>query len=68
MLNLCLFKLDFPKSNDELWDFKITVDDIGMLTLNSFALYGFGQLDLDYKLFFAEVFKRLKNEIIPKSS
>lgn len=53
---------DFPKSNDALWDFKITEDDIGILTLNSFALYGFGQLKLDYKVFFADIFKQLKKE------
>ena len=55
---------DFPKNNDDLWKFEITEDKIGILTLNSFTLYGLGALTLDYKAVLADIFKQLKTEKI----
>lgn len=55
---------DFPKTRDEVWKFEITKDDIGILTLNSFALFGWKKLELNYKDFFADVFKQIKQQNI----
>ncbi|MEN0006445.1 MAG: S41 family peptidase [Bacteroidota bacterium] len=53
---------DFPKTVDDLWNFEITADKIGILTLNSFTLYGLDHLTVDYKDFFKTVFKQLKKQ------
>ncbi|MEM6379331.1 MAG: S41 family peptidase [Bacteroidota bacterium] len=55
---------NFPNSNDDLWGFEITDDKIGILTLNSFTLYGYGKLSLDYKAYLADIFRQLKKEKI----
>ncbi len=55
---------DFPETTDDLWHFKITDDGIGILELNSFALYGLGHLTIDYKAFLADVFEQLQKRSI----
>lgn len=55
---------EFPKSKNDLWNFEITDDNIGILTLNSFGLMGWKSLSIDYKAFLANVFSDLKqNEV-----
>ena len=59
----------FPKSKNDLWKFEITVDNTGILTLNSFGLMGWKSLSIDFKAFLADVFsdlrqKKVKNLII----
>ncbi len=54
----------FPRKADDLWSFEIKDDRIGVLTLNSFALFGFGGLELDYKAWFAKIFQKIQEENI----
>jgi len=53
---------DFPRTRDELWDFEILKDKVGLLTINSFGLYGFKAMTLDYKKYLTEVFQKIKKE------
>ena len=55
---------DFPKSKDDLWDFQIIENKIGLVTINSFGLFGWKPLTIDYKLFLKEAFKKLKDKKI----
>lgn len=50
----------FPKSRDEMWNFEITEDNIGILTINSFGLMGWKRMTLDYEVFLDNVFSELK--------
>lgn len=51
---------DFPKSRDEMWDFEITKDNIGILTINSYGLMGWKRMTLDYESFLDSIFTDLK--------
>lgn len=55
---------EFPKSNDDLWNFKIIDQNTALLTLNSFTLMGWKSLTIDYKEFLAATFKKIKQEKI----
>lgn len=55
----------FPRSRDEMWDFKLVSDSIAMLTLNSFGLRGWKAMTIDYKAFLAEAFDQVEKSDIP---
>jgi len=54
----------FPKTRDELWNFEINKDNIGVFTLNSYGLLGWKKLTIDYKEYLKNVFKELKEKKI----
>ena len=51
---------NFPSTRDDLWHFEITDDKIGILTLNSFGLFGWKRMTIDYKQFLADAFAALQ--------
>ncbi len=53
---------EFPSSRDDLWSFKITEDNIGILEANSFGLMGWKALSIDYKAFLEKAFKSLEEK------
>jgi len=55
---------DFPKSRNDLWNFTITDDNIGVLEVNSFGLYGWKALTIDYKAFLEDTFAQLNQKEI----
>ncbi|MEO1263428.1 MAG: S41 family peptidase [Bacteroidota bacterium] len=52
---------DFPKTRDDLWNFEILENQIGLLTVNSFGLFGWKAMTLDYKQFLADTFAKLNS-------
>ncbi|MEL6824403.1 MAG: S41 family peptidase, partial [Calditrichota bacterium] len=56
---------DFPKTRDNLWNFEILNDQVAKLTVNSFGLFGWKRMTLDYKAFLANAFNQLKQKNIP---
>ena len=55
---------DFPRTRDDLWRFEIR-NGVGVLTLNSFGLFGWKAMTLDYKKFLNDAFEQLKSERVP---
>ena len=55
---------DFPQSRDDMWDFEILQEKVGVLTLNSFGLNGWKAMKLDYKQFLADAFAELGSKEI----
>ncbi len=55
---------DFPQTRDDMWDFKILENKVGVLTLNSFGLNGWKAMTIDYKQFLAEAFGELERKSI----
>lgn len=55
---------EFPKTRDDLWDFKLLENKVGLLTLNSFGLFGWKSMTIDYKKYLADVFDKLAKENI----
>lgn len=53
---------EFPKTRDDLWNFEITEDNIGILQVNSFGLMGWKALTIDYKSFLKETFRKMHEE------
>ncbi|MEL7120421.1 MAG: S41 family peptidase [Bacteroidota bacterium] len=51
---------DFPTKDEDLWKLDITEDNIGILSINTFVLYGLGASGIDYKAFFKSAFAQLK--------
>lgn len=49
----------FPKSRDDMWKFEIKDNHVAILTLNSFGLYGWKAMTIDYKYFLADAFKKI---------
>ncbi|GAB5409734.1 MAG: S41 family peptidase [Balneolaceae bacterium] len=56
--------LEFPENRDELWNFRITEDNVGILEANSFGLMGWKALSIDYKAFLQDVFEELSEKNI----
>ncbi|MEM9933521.1 MAG: S41 family peptidase [Bacteroidota bacterium] len=56
---------DFPATRDDMWKFQMVDDSIGVLSMNSFGLYGWKAMTLDYKKFLAETFKELREQSVP---
>ena len=52
----------FPGNRDDMWDFTITPEGVGVLTMNSFGLMGWKGMTLDYKAFLAEAFARMAQD------
>lgn len=50
---------EFPKSRDDMWNFEVLEDSIGLLTINSFGLYGWKAMSLDYKEYLKSVFAQI---------
>jgi len=50
---------DFPATRDDLWSFQVLSDSVGLLTMNSFGLYGWKAMTIDYKAFLAEAFQQM---------
>ncbi|MEO0340162.1 MAG: S41 family peptidase [Bacteroidota bacterium] len=55
---------DFPRKADDLWKLELLDNKVGLLSLNSFALYGYGSLELDYKAWLANTFQTIKDKNI----
>ncbi|MDF1697897.1 MAG: S41 family peptidase [Saprospiraceae bacterium] len=55
---------DFPVSRDDMWDFEVIENQIGMLTINSFGLNGWKAMTIDYKQFLSDAFKELEENDI----
>ena len=55
---------DFSKTRDDMWKFEILPDNIAMLTLNSFGLFGWKKMTIDYKAFLADAFQQMENQQI----
>lgn len=55
---------DFPATRDDMWKFEIKDHKVGILTLNSFGLYGWKAMTLDYKQFLADAFSTLADSNI----
>ncbi|MFD1316463.1 S41 family peptidase [Namhaeicola litoreus] len=53
---------DFPQSRDDLWKFEVLGDSIGLLTMNSFGLFGWKAMTLDYKDFLFKTFAELRSQ------
>jgi len=53
---------DFPESRDDLWKLEIRFDSIAVLTLNSFGLYGWKAMTIDYKAFLADAFRQMEEQ------
>ena len=52
----------FPRTRDDFWDFRLQADNVAKLTLNSFGLYGWKAMTIDYKAFLADAFKVIKQK------
>ncbi|MGW9685071.1 S41 family peptidase [Flagellimonas sp. 2504JD1-5] len=52
---------DFPKNRDAMWNFELE-GNVGILTLNSFGLYGWKAMRLDYKQFLTKAFDVLNQK------
>jgi len=55
---------EFPKSRDDLWNVNYLNDSTAVLELNSFGLYGWKALQLDYNMFLKNSFKQFKDDSI----
>ena len=52
---------DFPVTRDKLLDFHIE-GEVGVLKLGTFGIMGWKKLEMDYKVFFKEVFQTIQNQ------
>ena len=52
----------FPENRDAMWRFELLSDSIAMLTLNSFGLYGWKAMTIDYKQFLADAFEKIDQQ------
>ncbi len=50
----------FPKTRDDMWKYEVLSENTAMLTLNSFGLYGWKAMTIDYKAFLAEAFENIR--------
>jgi len=57
---------DHPRRSDDLWSLDLSLDEIGVLTVGDFTAFGKGALELDYELFFADVFNQINRAGIEK--
>lgn len=55
---------NFPKTRDDFWQFELLDDSIGILTINSFGLFGWKAMTIDYKAFLAEAFAKLNQNSV----
>ena len=53
---------EFPKNRDDMWDFKVVNDSIGILTINSFGLTGWKAMSLEYKAYLKSVFTLISQQ------
>ena len=51
--------LEHPETRDDLWSFELLSDSMALLTMNSFGLYGWKAMQLDYKTFLNDAFRTL---------
>lgn len=57
---------DHPQRADDLWSLDLSNDGIAILTVGDFTAFGKGALELDYEVFFADVFGQIDEAGVEK--